>query len=252
MAEVRMTAGGAALVTGASSGIGYAIAEALAEDGFGVTMSARPGPRLRAAVEGLAGRGLDVHEAAGDVRREDDIKSVIRSHQDRYGRLDVLVNNAGIVDGYPVGEFPTDSIDEHLSVNLRAAILFYRHAVSLLRATAAEHGTALVANTSSCSGKRGEPWLSVYSTTKAGIIKLTESMNMELGKDGIKSTALCPSWTATPMAEHVISVLPADEPVPGEMLSTRDLAEAVRFLLRTSPACLVPELVLQVRGLNEL
>jgi NAD(P)-dependent dehydrogenase (short-subunit alcohol dehydrogenase family) len=247
-----MTAGGAALVTGASSGIGYAIAEALAEDGFGVTMSARPGARLAAAVQRLSDKGLDVQAAAGDVRKEADIRSVVQAHKEHYGRLDVLVNNAGIADGHPIGEFPTESIDEHLSVNLRAVILFYRHAADLLRATAAEHGTALVANTSSCAGKRGDPWTSVYSATKAGIIKLTESMNMELGKEGIKSTALCPSWTATAMAEHLISLLPPDEPVPEEMLSTHDLAEAVRFLLRTSPACLVPELVLQVRGLNEL
>jgi NAD(P)-dependent dehydrogenase (short-subunit alcohol dehydrogenase family) len=247
-----MTADGAALVTGASSGIGYAIAEMLAVDGFGVTMSARPGARLDAAVQRLADRGLDVQAAAGDIRDEADIQSVVQTHGARYGRLDVLVNNAGMIDSRPIGEFPTASIDEHLSVNLRALILFYKHAVGLLRATATEHGTALVANTSSCSGKRGEPWLSVYCATKAGIIKLTESMNRELGKEGIKSTALCPSWVETPMADFVVSRLAPGEPVPAEMLSPQDLAEAVRFLLRTSPACLVPELVMQVRGLDEL
>jgi NAD(P)-dependent dehydrogenase (short-subunit alcohol dehydrogenase family) len=247
-----MTANRAALVTGASGGIGHALAEALALDGFGVTMSARQGARLETAAQRLASRGLDVHAGAGDLRDEADIQRVVEAHRARYGRLDVLINNAGVIDSQPIGEFRTDSIDEHLSVNLRATILFYRYTVDLLRAAAAEHGAALVVNTSSCAGKRGEPWTSVYSATKAGLIKLTESMNRELGKEGIKSTALCPSWVDTPMAELVISLLPPDEDVPAEMLSPQDLVQAVRFLLRTSPVCLVPELVMQVRGLDEL
>src|SRR5436305_4440588 len=86
----------AALVTGGSSGIGLAIARALAEDGYGVTVSARRPEKLEAAVEGLRADGLDVQSVAANVANEEEILALIGSHRERFGRLDVLVNNAGV------------------------------------------------------------------------------------------------------------------------------------------------------------
>jgi NAD(P)-dependent dehydrogenase (short-subunit alcohol dehydrogenase family) len=130
-----------------------------------------------------------------------------------------------------------------LDVNLRAIVLFYRECVDMLRAAGAEHRNALVVNLSSLSGKSGQPWLSVYSATKAAVIGFTQAMNKELLADGIKSVALAPGFVDTPMSEFVKESIP-----PEEMINTDDIAEAVRFLLRLSPACVVPEIVFQRPG----
>jgi NAD(P)-dependent dehydrogenase (short-subunit alcohol dehydrogenase family) len=168
---------------------------------------------------------------------------VVRRHRDRFGRLDVLVNSAGVGIGAPVAELQTPRIDRQLDVNLRAPILFYRECASLLRAAGAEHRGALVVNLSSVSGKSGQPWLSVYSATKAALIGFTQAMNRELNGDGVKSVALAPGFVDTPMTDFVKESVP-----PEEMLRTSDIAEAVRFLLRTSPACVVGEVVFRRVG----
>ncbi|HEV3322923.1 MAG TPA: SDR family oxidoreductase [Solirubrobacteraceae bacterium] len=228
----------AAIVTGASSGIGLAIARVLGEEGHGVTMAARRPEKLEGAVAELTEGGFDVHGVAANVSHEEEIQKVVAAHRERYGRLDVLVNNAGIGIGTPLAEIQTKRLDMQLDINLRAIVIFYRECVDLLRAAGAEHRNALVVNTSSISGKRAEAWLSVYSASKYGVVGWTEAMNKELGEDGIKSTALCPAFVDTPMTDFV-----KDRVKPEEMIRPEDIAEAVRYLLRVSPACVVPEMM---------
>jgi NAD(P)-dependent dehydrogenase (short-subunit alcohol dehydrogenase family) len=233
----------AALVTGASSGIGLAIAEMLGQEGFGLTVAARRPDKLAAAAEGLRDQGFAVEEVAGNMADEDAVKAVVAAHEARHGRLDVLVNNAGVGVGAAVADIATKGVDLQLGVNLRSVFLFYRECAGLLRAAGAEHGNALVINMASISGKTGQPWLSVYSATKAGVIGWTQAMNKELNAEGIKSTALCPGFVDTPMTEFVREHVP-----PEEMIRTSDVAEAVRYLLKTSPKCVVPEIVFQRPG----
>jgi NAD(P)-dependent dehydrogenase (short-subunit alcohol dehydrogenase family) len=228
----------AAIVTGASSGIGLAIARVLGEEGFGVTMAARRPEKLDGAVQALATEGFDVHGIPAALSEESEIQKVVAAHRERYSRLDVLVNNAGVGIGAPVGEILTKHLDMQLSVNLRSIVLFYRECLSMLQAAGAEHSNALVVNTSSISGKRAEAWLSVYSATKHGVVGFTEAMNKELGSSGIKSTALCPAFVDTPMTDFVKGQVKAEE-----MIRPEDIAESVRFLLRVSPACVVPEMM---------
>ena len=134
-----------------------------------------------------------------------------------------------------------------LDVNLRSVFLFYRECVAMLRAAAAEHHNAIVVNTASISGKTGEAWLSVYSATKAGVVGFTEAMNKELGGEGIKSCALCPAFVDTPMTDFVKDSVPAED-----MIRAEDIAEAVRMLLRVSPACVIPEIIFQPPGATPL
>jgi NAD(P)-dependent dehydrogenase (short-subunit alcohol dehydrogenase family) len=227
----------AALVTGASSGIGLAIAEMLGQEGYGLTVAARRPDKLEAAADGLRAKGYDVQHVAGNLGDEDTIKAVVAQHTERFGRLDVLVNNAGVGIGELVGELTTKKVDIQLNTNLRAIFLFYRECAALLKAAGAEHRNALVVNTSSISGKAGEGWLSVYSATKHGVVGFTQAMNKELAADGIKSTALCPGFVDTPMTEFVKEHVPAET-----MITPGDIAEAVRYLLKTSPGCVVPEI----------
>jgi NAD(P)-dependent dehydrogenase (short-subunit alcohol dehydrogenase family) len=236
--DPQMPAERAAIVTGASSGIGLAIARVLGEEQFGVTMAARRPEKLDAAVAALAADGLDVHGIAANVSDETEIKKVVAEHSARYGRLDVLVNNAGVGVGQAVAEIETRRLDMQLDINLRSIVLFYRECVPLLKQAAGEHKNALVVNTSSISGKRGEAWLSVYSATKHGVVGWTEAMNKELGGEGIKSTALCPAFVDTPMTDFVKGQVAAED-----MIRPEDIAEAVRYLLKVSPACVVPEMM---------
>jgi NAD(P)-dependent dehydrogenase (short-subunit alcohol dehydrogenase family) len=233
----------AAIVTGASSGIGLAIAQVLAEDGHALTINARRPDKLEMAVEGLRRTGATVEGVAGNMAEEGDVKRVVASHRERLGRLDVLVNCAGLGAGAPVGDVDTRRVDLQLDVNLRAPILFYREALDLLKAAGAEHRNALVVNLASISAKKGRAWLSVYSATKAGLVAFTEAMNEELAADGVKSVALAPAWVDTPMTDFIKQQVKAEE-----MISTRDIAEAVRFLLRLSPNCVVPEIIFQRPG----
>ncbi len=228
----------AALITGASSGIGLAIARALGEDGYGVTIAARRPEKLEAAAQELRDAGLEVNSLAANMADEDAIAGIVASHKEKYGRLDVMVNNAGVGIGEAMHELTTKYIDMQLGVNLRAVIIGTREALPLLREAGAEHRKALIVNTASIAGKSGQPWLSVYSATKSAVIGFSEATQKEAASDGIQVTALCPGFVDTPMTEYVRGQVKQEE-----MIQPEDIAESVRFLLRTSPGCLVPELV---------
>ncbi len=230
-------AGRAALITGGSSGIGLAIARALGEEGYGLTISARRPDKLEQAVKGLTDAGLDAQAVAANMTDEDDIKRVVAAHRDRYGRLDVLINNAGVGIGSPIAEAETKKLDMQLDVNLRAVYLTLRECIPMLKEAGAEHRKALVVNTASIAGVRHQPWLAAYSATKAGVIALSGAAHGELSGDGIQVTAFAPGFVDTPMTDWTKGQIP-----PEDMIRPDDLAEAVRFLLRTSPACIVPEI----------
>lgn len=233
----------AAIVTGASSGIGLAIAHVLGEEGHALTVVSRRPEKLAAAAEELRAARHEVEDVAANLLDEEEIRRVVAHHRERFGRLDVLVNSAGLGVGAPIAEVRAKGVDLQLGINLRALVLFYRECAELLRAAGAEHRSALVVNLSSISGKSGQPWLSVYSATKAAVIGFTQAMNRELVGDGVKSVALAPGFVDTPMSDFIKGSIPAEEMIP-----TGDIAEAVRFLLRISPTSVVPEIVFQRPG----
>ena len=175
----------AALVTGASSGIGLAIAHTLGEEGHRLTVAARRPEKLAGAAAELRERGYEVAEVAVNVSQEEDVQRLAAAHRERYGRLDVLVNSAGVGVGAAVAELATKRVDLQLAVNLRSIMLLYRECADLLRAAGAEHRGALVVNLSSIAGKAGQAWLSVYSATKAAVIGWTQAMNAELAGGGV-------------------------------------------------------------------
>src|SRR3954449_11963488 len=228
----------AALVTGASRGIGRAIAEALADDGFGLTITARKPDTLEEAAREIAERGATVEHVAANMADEEAVRSVVARHRERFGRLDVLVNNAGVGIGAAVADQQTKYVDMQIAVNLRAIILFYRECADMLRAAGAEHRNALVVNLSSIAGKSPAAWLSVYSATKAAVVGYTQAMNKELNPEGVKSVAFCPGFVDTDMSDFIKDSVDASD-----MVRPEDIAEGVRFLLRLSPPCVVPEII---------
>jgi NAD(P)-dependent dehydrogenase (short-subunit alcohol dehydrogenase family) len=230
----------AAIVTGASSGIGLAVARMLGEEGHAVTLIARRPDKLETAYAALRGDGLEVERVAADVGSEDDVIRAVGAHRDAYGRLDVLMNNAGVGISAPIGALCAKRMDIQLNTNLRSIPLFYRECVPMLSAAGAEHGSALVVNTASIAGKQAQGGLSIYSATKFGVVGFTEAMNAELGGLGIKSTALCPAWVDTAMTDFIKGQVP-----PESMIQTSDIVASVRMLLSLSPGCVVPEIVFQ-------
>jgi NAD(P)-dependent dehydrogenase (short-subunit alcohol dehydrogenase family) len=229
----------AALITGGSSGIGLAVARALGEDGYGVTIAARRPDKLEQAAAELRDADIDVLHVAANMVEEEDIRRMIDAHKERFGRLDVLMNNAGLGIGGLIEAADTKKLDMQLDVNLRAVYLTTRDAIPLLKESG-KNGGAMIFNTASIAGKQPQGWLAAYSATKAAVIALTEATGKELANDGVRCTAICPGFVDTPMTDWARS-----QGVPGdEMIRPEDIAEIVRCLLRLSPAAIVPEVMI--------
>jgi NAD(P)-dependent dehydrogenase (short-subunit alcohol dehydrogenase family) len=228
----------AAIVTGGSSGIGLAIARALGEDGYELTISARRPDKLEEAAAELREAGIEALSVPANMAEEDDVLALAAAHRDRYGRLDVLVNSAGIGIGGTVAEQDTKKLDMQLDVNLRSMFLMTRECLPMLKDAGAEHRKALVLNIASVAGKAGQPGLAAYSASKFGVVGFTQALHREHGADGIQATALCPGFVATPMTDWIEGTVPKQE-----MIQPEDIAGAMRYLLSTSPACFVPEIV---------
>ena len=228
----------AALITGGSSGIGLAIARMLGKDlGYALTVNGRRPDKLEEAVANLKDEGIEVTAAPGYMADDEAIKQVVAQHRDSYGRMDVLINNAGVGIGAAIADAETKKLDMQLNVNLRGVYLILRESIPMLKEAGHEHRKALVVNTASIAGKYGQAWLSMYSATKFAVVGLSQSAHRELAGDGIQVTAFCPGFVATAMTDWT-----ADSVSKDEMIQPEDIAEAVRFLLATSPACIVPEL----------
>ena len=229
----------AALVTGGSGGIGLAIARRLAESGYAVTISGRREEKLIAAAETLADEDLKVEAVVADVTSEQAVVELVAEHKRQWGRLDCLVNNAGIGIGQPVDQIQSKHFDLQMDVNVKALVIATRESVDMLKAAGDEHGKALIVNLASVAGKLYPGWLSIYAATKAAVISFSASTQKELGEFGVTSTAICPGFVATEMSEFAQEQIP-----PEKMMKPTDIAEAVSFLLAVSPNCAVPELVM--------
>ena len=210
---------------------------ALAE-GADVVVSDHHERRLGETRDQLTELGLGrVESVVCDVTSTAQVDALISSTTARLGRLDVLVNNAGVGVGSAVADMPTKKLDLQLDVNLRGVYLMAREAIPMLKEAGAEHGKALMVNTASIAGKHGQGWLSAYSATKFGVVGLSQGLHKELSNDGIQVTALCPGFVATDMTDWVAGQVPKED-----MIQPEDIAEAIRYLLRTSRNCIVPEL----------
>lgn len=229
----------AALVTGGSGGIGLAVARRLAESGYAVTISGRREEKLLKAAEGLANDDLKVEAVVADVTSEEAVVELVAEHKRQWGRLDCLVNNAGVGIGQPIDQIQTKHFDLQVAVNLRALMVATRESIELLKEAGSEHGKALIVNMASVAGVDSPPWLSIYGATKAAVIGFSKSTQKELTGTGVAVTALCPAFVATEMTEFEGQQVPAEE-----MMRTDDIADAVSFLLKVSPACVIPEMVM--------
>jgi NAD(P)-dependent dehydrogenase (short-subunit alcohol dehydrogenase family) len=221
----------AALITGGSSGIGLAIARMLRDEGYALTLASRRAEKVQAAAEELGAFAV-----AADVGDADACARLVAEHRERFGRLDVLVNSAGVGIAGTVEHLPAKHFDLQLGVNLRGLFLVTQAAIPLLRES---HGW--IVNLASIAGTLPTPGLATYGATKAAVISLTRSLNGELDADGVRAIAICPGFVDTPMAQW-------SGIEPDEMIRPEDCAEIVRMCLRLSPHARVPQVVIERVG----
>ena len=193
MADGQLT-GRTALVTGASQGIGYAIALAFAREGANVVVTARSEDKLRALADQAESYGAQVLVAPADIGVESEINGVADAAIGRFGGVDILVNNAAIIhSSTPVVEFDPQLFRDVLKVNLTGAFLITK----ALLPGMIERKYGKVINISSIGGRKGGAGRSAYRITKTGLISFTESLAAEVKQHGIDVNAICPGGTDT-------------------------------------------------------
>jgi NAD(P)-dependent dehydrogenase (short-subunit alcohol dehydrogenase family) len=220
-----------ALVTGGSSGIGFAIARMLRDDGYDLTLASRTREKVEAAAAEVAAQPV-----VANMAREEDCVDAVAAHVERFGGLDVLVNSAGLGIAGRVENLQTKHIDLQLGVNLRGLLIVSREAIPHLK-----RSRGWIVNLASIAGTTPTPGLTVYGATKAAVIALTRSQNAELEEDGVRAVALCPGFVDTPMAEW-------SGIDPEAMIRPEDCAEVVRMCLRLSPQARIPQVVVERAG----
>jgi 3-oxoacyl-[acyl-carrier protein] reductase len=194
------------LVSGGSSGIGAATARRFLEEGCRVVLGGLDPDEVRRTVSSLEGLG-EVHGAAGDVSEESGASALVGAATTALGGLDVLANNAGIAWREPFLEISAEHWDRMLAVNLRGMFLVAQAAARVL--VQQGRGGAIV-NMSSTNGLAGEADYAHYNASKAGVLLLTKTMAVELGRHGIRVNALCPGFIRTALNEQIAADLGPD------------------------------------------
>lgn len=188
----------AVIVTGAGSGIGEATAKRLAHDGWSVTLNGRTRGKLEktAAAINAPERTLI---AAGDVSDPDDVEALFKAHLEKFGRLDALINNAGIVAGGPIDEVEFEDWRKVMAVNVDALYHTISRAVPHLEDTSGS-----IVNVSSVSGLGGDWGMSPYNAAKGATTNFTRALALDLASRGIRVNAVAPSLTETEMTSGVM------------------------------------------------
>jgi NADP-dependent 3-hydroxy acid dehydrogenase YdfG len=187
-------------ITGASSGIGEATALLLAERGAKVVLGARGVDRLKALVDRIAAAGGDVAYMPTDVKRRDDISNLVKLACERYGKLDVLFNNAGVMPVSPLDDLRVDDWNEMIDINIKGVLYGIAAALPVFR----KQGFGHFINTASTAGHKTVPNQAVYSGTKFAVRAISEGLRQEAG-DKLRVTIISPGFVRTNFAEGVTS-----------------------------------------------
>jgi 3-oxoacyl-[acyl-carrier protein] reductase len=245
--DTKALAGRVAIVTGGSRGIGLAIARSLAEDGASVVVSGRDSGRLDAAAKELEKcGGGGVLAVAADAAKRADADRLVDAARERFGRLDVVVNNAGITRDQLLVRMKDEDWDQVMDTNLRGVFLLTRAAAKAMM----RQRSGRIINVSSTAGAMGNPGQVNYSAAKAGVVGLTKAAARELAHWSILVNAVAPGLIETDMA----ATIPAEareallQQVPLKRIgAAREVAEVVRFLAGDGSAYVTGQ-VIHVNG----
>ena len=233
------------LVTGASAGLGLAVCRQLAPQKPRLILAARSPQRLQQAAAELTSAGCDVLAVPTDVARSPDLHQLVHAAVQRFGRIDVLINNAGIECFSEFDALTETEIEQTIATNLTGAILLTRLVVPLMKS----QRFGRIINMASTAGKHGPAYGAVYGATKAGLIAFTQSLRGELSEFGILSTAICPGFaTDGGIYDEIVKATGRRTPPLLGGTSAGAVARAVVRAIRTAP----PERILNFPALRPM
>lgn len=232
-----------ALVSGASRGIGLAVALDLAAQGYGLTITARDAAALaKRAAELTAAGAPEVVPCAADLADSAALPGVVARHEAAFGAMDALVLSGGVGSAGPLADLTYRRVEKTLAVNLVSAVVLVQAALPLLRRAAAappgERTGARVILFSSITGVYAEPGLAVYGASKAGLVSLAETLNAEESGNGVLATAIAPGYVDTAMSDWTKDTIPAES-----MIQVEDIVRIVRTLLELGRTASIPRIV---------
>lgn len=225
--------GKVAIVTGGSRGIGRAIAVALAADGATVVLAARSAAKLDETAEQVRRAGGRAEAVVTELTDEESIKNLVKVAQSKFGRLDILINNAGITHSAPLEQTRTEDLDRCWAVNARAPFILCREALPLLKQ--AEAGT--IVNIASVVGVKGYPLQSAYTASKHALRGMTISLAEELRGTNIRVHVICPGGVDTDMVQHVRPDIKKED-----LIGPEEIAGLVLYLVTHKGNAVVDEL----------
>jgi 3-oxoacyl-[acyl-carrier protein] reductase len=223
-----------AIVTGASKGIGRQVAVDLAAAGAKVAISARSESLLAETANEINKNGGQVFVFVGDMSDETDIKNFIRQTIETFGKLDILINNAGIGHFHPVTELSTEHWDEMFNLNVRGLFIATREALPHLR----DAGESMVVNVASLAGKNAFATGSGYAATKHAVLGFSRCLMLEERKNGVRVLAICPGSVTTNFADHQPGLLAPEK----KALSVSDVSDAILSTIRLPQRAMISEI----------
>lgn len=227
--------GKVALVTGAGRGIGKAISLLLAEAGCRLILASRSPGELEAVQSAIRDRGGEAHPVPTDLTRDEEIARLVEAAREKWGGVDILINNAGWGKRAPVARAKIEDWDQTLRLNLRAPMILAHWLVPDM----ISRNEGAVINIGSISGKSGEANGSAYSASKFGLIGFTQSLYEEVREHGIKVAVILPGFVDTPL-------IPANRQLDrSKMIRAEDIAQTVHFVLTAPLTCCPVEITVR-------
>lgn len=196
-----------ALITGGSLGIGKATAFLFAKEGAKVIITGRTEKTLKQAVEEAGKEGLKIDYLVSNVAKEEDCKAAVDYAINKYGRIDILFNNAGVLPLGVTHETPTEDWDNVFNINVRGTYLMSKYTIPHML----KQGKGCIVNNSSVLGLKAIPGAAAYNASKGAVTQLTRSMALEYADKGIRVNGICPGTIVTPMVESFLNEVPSAE-----------------------------------------